>query len=376
MRINHIIISAHGGGATVNTLRMISHLSSYDHQLFVLTGEVNSIVPPEGKNLTIHYLGLRPNFHSLIKIRQIFKSFTLNETIITNGFGSLVIAVFFSLNICYKNWFHITRGVNFHGRKFLIKWLFYFLLVRVFTKIRYIFVSSSEMENFRKKIFLKKSFITKNGWDIIGNGMPENYFLHSKNIKNCLYSKEINYIKILCISRVVDQKNILGLINLVAKARDFGVFRKRFCIHVYGECPDTSYLEKCRRSVDKKGLAGMITFVGEQTISPDTYGSYHLLVHNAKFEGLATVITEASAAGLLYITNEVVGTCDFKKPWNQPLFFNNSESFMLSLEYAMYCLMEDIELSKWIRNKNRNDVVERLSLKHTMEKYQKLFDEV
>ena len=256
-------------------------------------------------------------------------------------------------------WLHITRGVNFHGKLAILKWITYKLISLTSKKVDFVFVSISERIYFAKKLFLTKQNRLLTRSCVVGNGVPAYNFLKIRD-------KDYSHLdKILVVSRVCDQKDILGLIGLISTAINAGILDANVQVHIYGSIDSRMYYSKCMDKVRNLKLSDNVTFFGETKIDWRMFSNYKYLLHNARFEGLATVLTEASAAGILYVAREAVGTIDFKMSHNEGLFYNNTQNFLASLMYIEYALKNDKELLEWIAVQNQKYVERNLSLDNT-----------
>lgn len=364
MLIHHLIMADHGGGATINTNRLIGKLADDEHEVYILRGDSRGFLPNDLPNVKLHYLKVKISLSSIRVLRKLFPN--KNATLITNGFGCLVIAFILRLSSKYMKWLHITRGVNFHGNLAILKWITYKLVSLLSKKVDFVFVSFSERMYFAKKLFLTNQNRLLTRSCVVGNGVP------AANLLKIVDKDYSRLDKILVVSRVCDQKDILGLIGLISTAINAGILDADVQVNIYGSIENKMYYSKCMDKVQNLKLGDNITFFGETKIDWRMFSDYKYLLHNAKFEGLATILTEASAAGILFVAREAVGTIDFKQSYNEALFYHNTQSFLASLVYIEYVLKNDNELLEWIAVQNQKFVERNLTLDNTHEMLNRL----
>lgn len=368
MRINHYIATDHGGGATTNTRRLIKKLDGYEHNVYVIFGDDNGFLYDGSENCSVHYLKCDRSLGGFLQLRRKLKETKKSGVNITNGFGCLLMGLLASFGREKRKWVHISRGANFHGKLSLVKWVLYRLISTFNFGLNFVFVSESERESFRKKLFLGKSNHFYRSSYIIGNG------LSSEQFETEVPKSQGRGSKLLVVSRVCDQKDLLGLIRLLKNAVDIGMLPSDFSLDVMGSLDDAGYVKKCTQLISKYRLDGNISLLGEVKLKPDQLLDYKFMIHNPKFEGLATVLTEASAFGLPYVSRESVGTVDFKTSSNECLFYKDTKGFLACLRYLHYSLEHDPELVDWIAQENRKNVRSELVLEKTTEQLVDLLD--
>lgn len=365
-KILHILPVDHGGGAAVNCRRFCENMPEIDHS--VLVGGCGGSESISGLSSTSNYVEC-PSYWSMLKRLVSFKRKDSFDIFFSNGFGCLILSFVSSF---FENGspvnIHNTRGVNFFGNAGLIKYFCYFIIFNIWRSLNIVFVSQSELDFFVKNMAFfrpnsRRVFVIPNGLDFESMPKPDAQFRFEKS-----------EIRALVVSRVCAQKDILGLIDSIYKLRT--VNRKVFdllSIDVFGELSDERYCEKVRCKIERLGLSEKVSLKGEKQMTRDLYRSYDLLIHHARFEGLATVLTESARAGLFFISRRVVGTRDFVTKVNEPCFFSDKSEFIRALGF--YCdILEDRRFFEEIVLTNYVFVRDKFSVKNSVCRYRDLID--
>jgi len=366
-KLIHIISRDHGGGAAVNSARLAESLNDLDQHFVVLTGSKSTFVNSGGASYSVEYLKIK-SILGMFRKYDFFSRIDSDTIVLTNGFGPLLFLLITPFICRHPNWIHNTRGANLHGKFGIIKFITYIIAFTMKDGPLFVFVSESERRAFLKKLFFAKIGF-RNRSVVIPNGVmpPADLSLPVSNEAN---SKKT----ILVLSRVTDQKNILQLIDYIGDACATGLLGPEIEVHVYGSLEDEKYVSRCRHKIHSLNLEHRILLKGECRVNARFLRSFRYMLHNPKFEGLATVLTEASFHGLVYVSRETVGTSDFIIDSNRQLFYNDRFEFLKCLEYLEAIIKEDTTVLNSIVVENRNFANARLSMSRTSELYRNLID--
>ena len=116
-------------------------------------------------------------------------------------------------------------------------------------------------------------------------------------------SNEKDVLQMICVSRILPQKNVLRFIDSVAELKRRGVALK---VLWYGSTEGV-YARQCLEKVEKQGLSDIIEFKGVTHDVRNEYRKADLLCLPSLREGFPNVICEAMSCGLPILCSRV---CD------------------------------------------------------------------
>ncbi|MES2732317.1 MAG: glycosyltransferase family 4 protein [Bacteroidota bacterium] len=134
--------------------------------------------------------------------------------------------------------------------------------------------------------------------------------------------KKTGILKLICVSRVSPEKNILGLIAFLAQVRLTG--GEEIQMDVYGALPPTAYVEQCKDTIQFVPSNIRVSFKGELNHESllETLIQYHFFILPTLGENFGHAIFEAMSAGRPVIISDRTPWKDLetkKVGWDIPL---------------------------------------------------------
>lgn len=109
--------------------------------------------------------------------------------------------------------------------------------------------------------------------------------------------------RMACVSRLAEQKNVLGFLDVVKRLKEENVPIR---IDWYGST-NTDYGQQCRDKAQSLGLTDMICFKGETDDIRMVYRQYDVMCLPSFYEGFPNVVCEAMSCGTPILCSNV---CD------------------------------------------------------------------
>ena len=133
------------------------------------------------------------------------------------------------------------------------------------------------------------------------------------NVKYLQAKREKTQKKIVCVGRLVAQKNQMLLVNAYEK-----IMKKYpdYHIYLYGDGSDDECKEELLKYVDAKGLKKCIHFMGLSSTLEKDMADAAMFVLPSNYEGMPNALMEAMALGLPVISTDC--PCGGSRYWIQP----------------------------------------------------------
>lgn len=111
-------------------------------------------------------------------------------------------------------------------------------------------------------------------------------------------------IKMICVGRLMPQKNILRIVDAIAKVVTDGF---TICVNWYGQDLQDEYSRQVHNAVKEKGLENVLIFHKPTAAIEDEYRKADVFCLPSLYEGFPNVLCEAMCCGLPVICSRV---CD------------------------------------------------------------------
>ena len=176
--------------------------------------------------------------------------------------------------------------------------------------------------------------------------------------------------RMLCVSRLTAQKNILRFLDAVKRIKDEGI---SLTIDWIGN-NRTEYAKECVAKTKELGIGDVIRFLGEKSDIRAEYQSHDVLCLPSLYEGFPNVVCEAMSCGLPILCSNV---CDNPRivlsEDNGFLFDPNNVDAMVNAIKKFISL--DDEKKKQMGNNNRERAVDLFSPSNFINSYISLIEQ-
>lgn len=151
----------------------------------------------------------------------------------------------------------------------------------------------------------------------------------------------LNKLKIICVGRVIEQKNILFFIDALKKVKDKGY---SFEVNWYGE-QFQIYYNKCLNKINSNGLEENFKFLPPCINIEDKYNDADVFCLPSIYEGFPNVLCEAMSCGLPVLCSNVCDNPMIVEDGKNGLLFNP-----LNVDEIADKIIEFMDLDNNIKN--------------------------
>lgn len=170
--------------------------------------------------------------------------------------------------------------------------------------------------------------------------------------------------RIICVGRVLEQKNILRFIDAVYEV---ACHRRDFKVSWYGECfPE--YTDLCKDKIAKYGLEDIFEFRGVDRNIRDRYRESSIFCLPSVYEGYPNVLCEAMSCGLPILCSDVCDNGKIVRNGDTGLLFNPLDVKSISLSILRFINFTEKERGKMSEN-CRNYSLGMFSAENFVKKY-------
>ena len=162
--------------------------------------------------------------------------------------------------------------------------------------------------------------------------------------------------RMLCVSRLTAQKNILRFLDAVKRLKEQGI---SLTIDWIGN-NRTEYAKECMAKTNELGISDVIRFLGEKSDIRAEYQSHDVLCLPSLYEGFPNVVCEAMSCGLPIVCSNVCDNPRIVLSEDNGFLFDPSDVDAIVDAIKKFISLDD-EKKKQIRYNNRLRAVDLFS---------------
>lgn len=174
-------------------------------------------------------------------------------------------------------------------------------------------------------------------------------------------------LRMVCVARVIPQKNVSRFIDSVAELKNRGVQLK---IDWFGSA-DGTYAEQCLEKIMENNLTDMIEFRGETNDIRDEYRKADVFCLPSLREGFPNVICEAMSCGLPVLCSRICDNADIVMDGVSGLMFDPNDESDIADKITAFMQMPHNE-RKLMGDAGRHRALELFSREHFINAYENL----
>lgn len=283
------------GGVSKVFTNLLSELSKKEIKISIIIGDANESLLDNiecNKNIDIIYLKSKKSSKSIVQVSKLLKFISPDIAIGVQSHAAWTLSIA-SMLINFKgkivSWEHTNRSISIKKSNFYTKATHFLISAISNIKINsYICVSNGVAVDLEKILNIDKKKIIS---------IPSPIFNNHQTRSKRENAPSRDLVKFLSVGRLSFEKGLLDLLSAISDLPR----NMKWNLTIIGSGPEEGAL---RKYVDSHNLQSYVTFTGHLNNTKEFYMNSDVFVLTSHYEGLPTVLVEASQYGLPIVSTD------------------------------------------------------------------------